>query len=138
VLNNQAAFVAALTENEDDEGTRLIYADWLEEQGQYEEAQRQRQWTSAKAWLMNVVEQCGRFEDDGDNPYQKLCERARRLLDRHAAQGGDESISISCGYNRMLMDVLNSHREAFWGNWSIVTGVVIPEGFIQRSSFECC
>lgn len=45
------AFLKALSENEDDVTTRMVYADWLDENGQPEEAERQRKWNGAKEWL---------------------------------------------------------------------------------------
>ena len=51
-MNERDAFLKALTKNEDDIPTRLVYADWLDEQGLHEEADRQRKWPAAKEWLV--------------------------------------------------------------------------------------
>ena len=50
--DQQQAFLDVLAANEDDNDTRLIYADWLEEHGQPSEADRQRHWAASKAWLV--------------------------------------------------------------------------------------
>lgn len=47
-MTERDAFVQALAQNEDDEVTRLVFADWLEEHGEEEEAQRMRKWKEAK------------------------------------------------------------------------------------------
>jgi uncharacterized protein (TIGR02996 family) len=53
-VNHQHAFLKALAENEDDATTRLVYADWLDEQGEHEEADRQRKWPAAKEWFVQL------------------------------------------------------------------------------------
>jgi uncharacterized protein (TIGR02996 family) len=35
----------------DDEGPRFIYANWLDEQGEYEEADRERNYVASVRWL---------------------------------------------------------------------------------------
>lgn len=44
-------FLQALAKNEDDTTLRLVFADWLDERGEHEEADRQRRWPVAKAWF---------------------------------------------------------------------------------------
>lgn len=64
-MNDQEAFLQALAANEDDVTTRMIYADWLDEHDQPEEADRQRKWPAAKAWLQDWVVKIngGSYED---------------------------------------------------------------------------
>ena len=56
-MDHEKHFLELLDANEDDNDTRVIYADWLDEAGRYEEAQRQRAWPAAKAWMVEAVEQ---------------------------------------------------------------------------------
>lgn len=56
-MDERSAFLNALAANEDDETTRLVYADWLDEHGEHDEAARQRAWPAAKAWLVRFAEQ---------------------------------------------------------------------------------
>ena len=55
-MDQREAFLKALAENEDDTTTRLVYADWLDEQGEHEEADRQRKWPAAKEWLVRFCQ----------------------------------------------------------------------------------
>jgi uncharacterized protein (TIGR02996 family) len=144
MLNNAAAFITALEENEDDEATRLIYADWLEEQGQYEEAQRQRKWTAAKAWIAKLLKDCrGDFEEDDDPDawcpipsFQRICRMAQDAL-AEMERDGDDRVVMELGANDRLTETLREQRHGFWANWSIVTGVPLPEGLADRSFFGC-
>lgn len=56
-MTEQDRFLRALAENEDDTTTRLVYADWLEEHDEYEEADRQRKWPAAKQWLLGLCKE---------------------------------------------------------------------------------
>jgi uncharacterized protein (TIGR02996 family) len=51
-MNEQDEFLQVLAENEDDTALRLFYADWLDEHGLHEEADRQRKWPAAKEWFV--------------------------------------------------------------------------------------
>lgn len=50
-MNIQEEFMAKIAENPLDELQRHVYADWLIEHDQPEEAERQRQWVPAEKWL---------------------------------------------------------------------------------------
>jgi len=56
-MSTREAFLRALEADEDDVTTRLVYADWLEERGQTEEAERQRAWPAAKEWLVKFYKE---------------------------------------------------------------------------------
>jgi uncharacterized protein (TIGR02996 family) len=89
-MSAQDAFLKALTENEDDTTTRLVYADWLDEQGEHEEADRQRKWPAAKEWLVEFCRDNNPPPDDEEPfeqviPYEELIE-----LGRAAVEGSGE------------------------------------------------
>ncbi|MEZ6122939.1 MAG: TIGR02996 domain-containing protein [Planctomycetaceae bacterium] len=130
------SFLAALQENEDDLTTRLVYADWLDENGEHEEAERQRQWTPAKEWLMEFCRQNNPSPDDEDPyeypiSYDELIEQGRQAV----AEGRNGELWISCGNNESMCDALRSHSDEFWKHWSIVTGIDLPEG--PRGAYSC-
>jgi uncharacterized protein (TIGR02996 family) len=50
-MSDREAFLWALAANEYDKQTRLVYADWLDERGEHEEADRQRKWPRGKESL---------------------------------------------------------------------------------------
>lgn len=148
MLNTEVAFLAALEKNEDDEPTRLIFADWLEEHGRYEEAQRQRQWTGAKAWLVRLLDENAELvevdeeldpEDYYDQVYSptfhEFCELAQEALEQ--AAGKEEECMIPCYNNSGLADALQDEAAQFWRNWSIVTGIEVPADLAERTYFGC-
>lgn len=146
-MTDRDAFLVALAENEDDTTTRLVYADWLDERGEHEEADRQRRWPAAKAWLVQLCqESLDAAEADNDevpdegNPYSffgitypKLVDLGQRALD----SADEHGIDVYCGANEDMMEVLRAHSQEFWENWSIVTGVRLPPDVGEKSYFTC-
>jgi len=131
------AFLKALAADEDDETTRLAYADWLDGRGEYGEAARQREWTAAKAWLVRFCEENSELSSDYyGNPgvslttYQDLIDRGRNAV-------ADLSFTIHCGIDEGLKGALGLYCGEFWRNWSIVTGVLVPPDVTERSYFRC-
>jgi uncharacterized protein (TIGR02996 family) len=147
-MNEREAFLKALAENEDDTTTRLVYADWLEERGEHEEADRQRKWPAAKQWFVKFCQDyCSRGDDaldnedpDGDNPYSYFHIPLANLLKlgRKAFEQADEGrIHFYCGANEEMMDALRANTQEFWENWSVMTGIPLPPGVEEKSSFSC-
>jgi uncharacterized protein (TIGR02996 family) len=128
------AFLQALDENEDDTSTRLVYADWLDERGEHDEANRQRKWPAAKDWLVRFF----RAHSQGDymgqlNSYEELME-----LGRVAVEEADErGFGFDCGSNESLCNALRANSAEFWKNWSIVTGTRLPADGEGKSYFGC-
>ncbi len=137
-MNERDAFLKALDENEDDITTRLVYADWLDEGGEHEEADRQRKWPAAKEWLVGFCRDHNPDPDEDDLDewvisYEELLE-----LGRQAVEDADESgIGFSCGNNMEMCEALQDNCEEFWKNWSIVTGIALPPGAEENSYFRC-
>jgi uncharacterized protein (TIGR02996 family) len=148
-LNERDAFLNALAENEDDTTTRLVYADWLEERGEHEEADRQRKWPAAKEWLVRVCRSFNPHPDDDnidnedldeDNPYSVFDITYEKLLKlgRKAVEEADErGIGFYCGANEEMKDALRANSREFWKNWSVVTGIPLPPGVEEKSYFSC-
>jgi uncharacterized protein (TIGR02996 family) len=140
-VNHQNAFLKALAENEDDTTTRLVYADWLEEQGLHEEADRQRKWPAAKEWLVRLLRDHPPEKDSYDDlnepviSYRTLLKLGQQAIDEVDDVRG---FVISCGNHITMSFALNDSCKDFWKNWSIVTGVPLPLDVEKRSSFTCC
>ncbi len=66
---DRAAFLAHIEAHFDDRAPRLIYADWLDEQGEAEEATRQRQWHDSKDWLVAFCREWNFFTCNGGSDY---------------------------------------------------------------------
>jgi uncharacterized protein (TIGR02996 family) len=127
------AFLAALAANEDDVTTRLVYADWLDEHGEHEEADRQRKWPAAKQWLVAYAK---RFTPDPDDEDPIEMPITYETLIELGHQGVSEGW-VSCGNNESLCDALREDDRDFWTNWSIVTGVPVPDDTTGGMSYSC-
>lgn len=133
-MNLPDVFLKALEENEDDLTTRLVYSDWLEEQGEYEEADRQRRWPGAKAWLKQFAENDPHFRGYGDeeedprySPYAKLL----YFLTRHVE--GEHYLYFDTPYG------FKAYSDELWMNFTIVTGLQPPMGAHRHTMppFHC-
>jgi uncharacterized protein (TIGR02996 family) len=140
--DTRAGFLKALAADEDDEAARLIYADFLEENGEVEEAERQRAWTKAKAWIVRL---CRTSEDDDEDDgygtldYHRLMRRAAEAVGQGA---GRDRNGISRGYiqfgdDERLQDAVRAQKDEFWRHWSTVTGIVLPPGFVEACGYSC-
>jgi uncharacterized protein (TIGR02996 family) len=110
----------------DDELPRLVYADWLDEQGEHEEADRQRRYVPAERWLRGFAE---RLNDETCEPmrYETLIGAAMAYLQ----DGSYYSLYLA------NLDDVNEQMEEFWQNFEIVTGVADPDRARERMFFVC-
>jgi uncharacterized protein (TIGR02996 family) len=135
-VNQRDAFLKALKENEDDISTRLVYSDWLDEQGEHEEADRQRKWLAAKAWLVRF---CRDYNPpDEPDSYERVISYAELVEMARQALAEDESGPVFyCGNNMDMCDALSAHCRDFWQNWSVITGIPVPPDATENCSFRC-
>lgn len=119
-------FLKALSDNEDDTSTRLVYADWLEERGEHEEADRQRRWPAAKQWLLEFAR--GHFgwgrdaeesKDEADRMYTPYA-MLMYFLECHVT--GDRVLYFYMPYK------FDDYSEELWKNFEIVSGRPAPTG----------
>jgi uncharacterized protein (TIGR02996 family) len=135
----RSAFLDALAQNEDDTTTRLVYADWLDENGEHEEADRQRKWPAAKEWLVdfwtahNYAGGLDRADDD-DGYYAFPTVKA--LIKKAGEALRDGSCSLDCGADEGICGALRQDDREFWENISIVVGLPAP-GAEHRGSYSC-
>jgi uncharacterized protein (TIGR02996 family) len=133
-MNLRDAFLNALAENEDDVTTRMVYSDWLEEQGEHEEADRQRKWPAAKEWLVRFFQEHSSGDYFGElNTYEQMIEHGHAAVARADPSWG----SFDCGSNESLCDALRANGREFWKNWHIVTGVALPPDAESKIRFGC-
>lgn len=113
-----------------DEVSRHVYADWLEEHDMIEEAKRQRKYVPAERWLREFAEGA-----DGAS-YEEIIEAGRKAYENPNVS---TMVGNSLGFgasNKMYED---SFREAFWDNWSVVTGLEVSEDTRKGAEvFSCC
>jgi len=124
-------FLKRLAEHEDDETIRMVYADWLDDQGEHEEADRQRKWPAAKEWLVQFSE---KKSSGGKVFYDQLIEFGRRAAEEERTKDwvyvDDESMWYA----------LKGDGQKFWKNWAIVTGIPLPRSFEDKDfhHWVCC
>ena len=135
--NERNAFLRALAANEDDTTTRLVYADWLDERGEHEEADRMRKWPAAKAWLVRLCEQNNSpdLEEEWIISYEKLLQAGRDAVEK-AGESGYFTVWVS--FNHDLGAALTTNTREFWANWSIVTGIPVPANAEEKTWVCTC
>jgi uncharacterized protein (TIGR02996 family) len=126
-------FLKRLATNPDDTTTRLVYADWLDEHGEHEEADRQRKWPAAREWLVRLCRETSQHEYR-QTSYEELIEFGNK-----AVQEANTTKSVHLN-NESIWDALKSNSQEFWKNWSIVTGSPVPPEFENKGFYhwQCC
>jgi uncharacterized protein (TIGR02996 family) len=158
----QAAFLEAIKKNEDDTATRLVYADWLDEHDEPEEADRMRRWQASKQWLLAWARSVnyGKWECDEDGNYLKDESGSRvpakkdNLGDPHAYEDVIEAGhavcrgEVYCWGSDAAQDYFftkdyrsgDGEKVREWlSHWSTVTGIVVPnlDRHAKRPPFRC-
>jgi uncharacterized protein (TIGR02996 family) len=144
-VNEKNAFLKLLAENEDDITTRLVYADWLDEHGEHEEADRQRKWPAAKEWLVKFCRDNN--PDPAANsetrfiPYEDLMNLGWNITSRAKEHTGfasdDEMVSFFCFNNEEMCFALRTRITEFLANWSVVEGISVPANAEEKVHFSC-
>ncbi len=137
-MNDQQAFLDAIAADPHNNALRHVYADWLDEHDNHEEATRQRMWCSAWKWMEEFAARChsiewGVWDVASREPNRKTLTAdgvilaGTRYVD-YVGTGGDSFIyfsSIDSEDAEELMNTLETARE-FWDNYEIVTGRQVP------------
>lgn len=136
VERQRQGFLKALLKDEDDAVTRAVYADWLEEHGEDDEAQRQRDWPAAKEWLVSFARECGETniakESGGCNwhaiTYQDVVKAGNDWID-------DREWFVQCD-SEDARNMMHESRGSYWRNWVVVTGRPLPPDFLKSLDEE--
>lgn len=156
-MSERDAFVKVLTENEDDDVTRLVFADWLDEHDEPEEADRMRRWRASKEWMLDWVRSVnyGKWEYDDDRDYKRdeKGERIRATKDnlgdphtlKHAIEAGHYARQgkIYCWGSDDGADFFRENRGSgtreWFYHWSTLTGLDVPnlDDIVESPPFRC-
>lgn len=136
-MSERDVFLNLLEKNPDDATIRLVFADWLDERGEHEEADRQRQHLNAIEWLRNVCIEfnAGRQEGEG-----LTCDQ---LLDfgRNVSATTGPNIEVSDIPDGHIVSIIRDRIPEFWKAWSIATGLPLTPEVEKKcyySSGYCC
>ena len=127
----QKQFLAALMGRPEDPTLRNVYADWLEEHDQPEEARRQRAYLESLAWLREFTRSFNyrRYDDndklipDSDDGPHDL---AYVIEQGHKAVRGD-SMGFGSDQGADYFRAGTANCLEFFKHWSVVTGVAVSE-----------
>jgi uncharacterized protein (TIGR02996 family) len=131
-MSEREQFLKALQANEDDTPVRLAFADWLDEQGEHEEADRQRKWPASKAWIIGFCEDHDHVEYNEPLTFAYIMDQA---LNTAASADKDSDGYFNCGNNMGLC--YSEQWEEFWKHWSIVSGIPLAPEVVNNFRYSC-
>jgi uncharacterized protein (TIGR02996 family) len=136
-MSEREAFLRAIAANEEDILVRLVFADWLDDHGEHEEAERQRKWTEAKKWLDDICKVHRARSGGGQEfTYDQLLDFGRRVSTMANAEivfsvDDDDDDSIPSGYD--IIRAIRDQIPEFWKAWSVVTGLPVNTNVEQKA-----
>lgn len=126
-MTEREAFHKAIAENPTDATVRLVFADWLDEQGEHEDAEELRSWVMARDWFAQLCEKHNPPPDRPD-PYEERVsvEKLFEVVHQAIASGSDERLWVVCRNNKELRAAILKDETEFWIKASQLTGIHIP------------
>ncbi|MFK8111081.1 MAG: TIGR02996 domain-containing protein [Rubripirellula sp.] len=124
MIDARESFLSAIQREPKNFDRRYVFADWLDEHGEHEEADRQRKFEASDAWLREFAsshQDFGYFECDEAEVDQDYFNGYRALLyflERHAGDSLYLPFDTPYGFDE--------YSEELWANFEVVTGLQAP------------
>jgi uncharacterized protein (TIGR02996 family) len=138
-VTEREQFEVAIVAAPKDDALRKVYADWLDEHDEPEEATRQRQWVASYTWLEELAAGCTvdtydpETREDHERPMtaEDLVQAGRDWVVR--APDVNDWMSLVTFFSNFYseeaeaaLDDPEKHK-LFWDHWSVVTGVAVAD-----------
>lgn len=151
--SQREVFIQMIKDNPRDFTTRKVYADWLDENDEPEEADKQRNWNDEKQdaweWLEQAARDGGTHCEEGygsylDSDEGEIDEKWRNITVDDLIKAGHNFIkSGGMDYwtqvgNENLRDTFYGPKAVeFWEKWELVTGEYVKEEWKNEGPFSC-
>lgn len=147
---DEKAMLAALKKTPLDEGLRLAYADWLDENDRPDEGQRQREWIKAFNYILQFTrtdEESWEYDDEGEKIPDSHTINYKGVMDEvewwrstvtgeYTQYGLGGSIGFGTTYAQDALQDAATRRE-FWRCFKVLTGVEAPEDLRNQEWYHC-
>jgi len=137
-MDERQAFLNAIAAGPwDDELIRDVFADWLDEQGEHEEADRQRKHVASERWLRSFARKHSddfyghEDEEEREDNIESSYGRLMYFLKRHA--DGEHYLPFDTPYG------FNDYSDKLWECFEVVTRLKSPQDESRREMppFRC-
>lgn len=136
-MDDRQAFLAAIEAEPLNHLLRCIFADWLDERGESDEADRQRAWVGAFEYLLNNFLDCYvEYGEEEDREPTSFADAMKEIEYWQTSLTEDGGICFADTESPLkLYDMAD--RNEFYRNLEIVTGVKVTPESRERASFRC-